>query len=285
MSRALWHHRRVTTDLASAAVVPGRPLAAGVGTALVGGALVGASYLGRPVLAAVVGAVQVVGALAWLALLDARGGRGAILVALGAAAAGDALVATAPGTQLARVAGVIGVALLAAFLHQLARRPRPAVTGSLAATLSAVVVGASGTALLAMRGGRGGREAVVAAVLGSAAALFSARLADTVVPRPTLVPGGSRGWPGLGLGMLAAVAVGAAYGGSAAPLTVSTGVRIAAAAALFGLVADLVVDATRAGLPPGTDARRASAVLPLAILLPALVAGPTAYVAGRILLG
>jgi hypothetical protein len=269
----------------SAAVVPGRPLPAGVGTALVGGALVGASYLGRPALAAVIGVVQVVAALAWLALLDARGGRGATLIALGAAAAGDALVATAPGTQLGRVAGVVGVALLAAFLHQLARRPRPGVGASLSATMSAVLLGAAGTALLAMRGGRGGREAVVAAVLGSAAALVVARLADAAIARPLIVPAGTRGWPGAVLGVLASVAVGAVYGGSAPPLTESTGVRIAVAAALLGLVADLVVDAARAGLPPDVDERRRSAVLPLAVLLPALVAGPTAYVAGRILLG
>jgi hypothetical protein len=218
-------------------------------------------------------------------MLDARGGRGATVIALGAAAAGDALVAKAPGTQLGRVAGIVGLALLAAFLHQLARRPRPGLTGSLAATISAVVLGAAGTALLAMRGGRGGREAVVVAVLGSGVALVVARLTDTVTTRPRVISGGSRGWLGLGLGLGVAAAVGAAYGAAAPPLSQGTGLRVAIASALLGLIADLVVDSARVGLPADTDERRRSAVLPLAVLLPALVAGPTAYVAGRILLG
>jgi len=55
-------------------------------------------------------------------------------------------------------------------------------------------------------------------------------------------------------------------------------------AAVLALIADIAVDAVLTQAPP-PDERRLSALTPLGVLLPVVLAGPVAYVTGRILLG
>ncbi len=122
------------------------------------------------------------------------------------------------------------------------------------------------------------------ALLGVGVALAVGRVVDAGLPRPAVVPGSRRGLAGLVAGLAAAAAVGWAYGQGAGVLGVDRGLRLALVAALIAVIADLAVDAVLTAAPPA-DARAASALPPLTILLPVVLAGPAAYVAGRILLG
>jgi hypothetical protein len=245
--------------------VVGSGLAAGV----VAAALAGLALVGTPLLGAGVFVVQVVVALAWLAALDASGSLGAFAIAVAAAATMDA---------------VVGVAFAVSLLHQLSRRPRPGVTLSLAGTMSALGFGLCAASYVALRGETGGDQAVAAALLGAGVALAVGRLADLVTTRPAVAPGSRRGLLGVVAGVAAALGVGAAYGAGAHALGTGVGLRLAVIAAVLAVIADIAVDAVLAQAPP-PDERRLSALTPLGVLLPVVLAGPVAYVAGRILLG
>ena len=260
--------------------VVGSGLAAGV----VAAALAGLALVGAPPLGAGVFVVQVVVALAWLAALDARGSVGAFAIAVAAAGTMDAVIGATDGPSIGQAAPVVGVAFAVSLLHQLARRPRPGVTLSLAGTMSALAFGLCAASYVALRGEIGGDEAVVAALLGAGAALAIGRLADLATIRPAVVPGSRRGLPGVVAGIAAAIGVGAVYGAHAQALGSGVGLRLAVIAAVLAVIADIAVDAVLAQAPP-PDERRLSALTPLGVLLPVVLAGPVAYVAGRILLG
>ena len=222
-------------------------------------------------------------AAAWQDALGAKGSLGAFGIAVAAAAAIDIVLGVSDSADLGDAAPVVGIALVAALLHQLARRPRRAVTLSLAATMSAVAFAVCAGAYVALLAEGGGDLADAAALLGIGAALGVARLLDLAVATPSAFPGSRRGAIGIALGAVAAVGVGAAYGSSNA-LRTGVGLRIAVIAALLALIADVAVDAVLTqALPP--DERRLSALTPLGVLLPVVLAGPVAYITGRILLG
>jgi hypothetical protein len=268
-----------------AVAVVGPGLVAGV----VAAALAGLALLGPAALGAGLFAVQVVIALAWLAVLATRGSLGAFAIAVAAAAAVDIVIGITDNPDIGDAAPVAGVAVLVALLHQLARRPRRAVTVSLAGTLSSVGFAICAACYLALLPEGGGDKADACALLGISAALVVARLADLVLARPAAFPGSRRGAVGIVLGVAAAVVVGAAYGSgtgamSTGGLGTGTGLRIAVIAALLALIADVAVDAVLTQAPP-PDERRLSALTPLGVLLPVVLAGPVAYVTGRILLG
>ena len=258
-----------------------------VGPGLVAGAVAaalgGLSLAGTPALAAGVFCVQVVICLAWLASLGAKGSLGAFGIGVAASAAIDIVLAVSDSPDLGDAAPVVGIALVVALLHQLARRPRRAVTLSLAATMSSVAFAVCAGAYVALLAEGSGDLADVAALLGIGAALGVARLLDLVVVTPSAFPGSRRGAIGIVAGAAAAVAVGAAYGSSNA-LHTGVGLRIAVIAALLALIADVAVDAVLTQAPP-PDERRLSALTPLGVLLPVVLAGPVAYITGRILLG
>ncbi len=261
-----------------------RVLSSGIAAALVAFALAGASHAGRPPLTAALIVVQVLTVLAWLAALGTRGGIGATAIAVAAAVAGDLLLATQDGAAVSRLAPVMGVALVVSLLHQLARRPRDEVTGSVAGTVSAVMLVAASAALIGLRGGPGGREAVAVALLGAGGALLAARLVDLVLARPAVIRGGTRGWLGLAVGVAVAIGLGAAYAADTDTVTAPKAVALAAVTGVLALVGDIAADAARLELSDA-DPRRRSAVVPLTVLLPFALVGPAAYVAGRVLLG
>ena len=257
----------------------------GVLAGLVAGGLAVAAWGGTSALLLAVLVLQVVSVVSVLTVLDAPAATGAAVVAVGAAAAADALVLLDDG-EVDRVAGVVGLSLVAALLHQLVRRGRSRVTESLADTLLAVVVAAGAACLLALAALDGGRELLLLGLGASAAVLVVGRLADRLMPRPVLATGATRGWPGLLLGMTAGV-------GSALLAAQAGGTGVSTAAAgLFGLAtavtvatADLAVDLGAAELRPGRrDARRVSALRPAAALLPYALLGPVALLAGRLVL-
>lgn len=266
------------SESASPALLPG--VAAGA----VAAALAGLALLGMGALVAGLAVVQVVLALAWLAALDVPGGGGPFVIVVMAAGVMDGVLATESEPDIGRAAGVVGVAVVLGLLYQLARRPRVAVTLSFASTLAGVVFALCAASYVALHIEAGGDLADAAALLGAGAALAAARLTDRLLPRPVVVAGSRRGVAGLVVGMGAAVLAGWAYGSGRAEIGTDHGIRLAAVAAVIALVADLAVDAVLHGAPPSDDRSRA-ALPPLGILLPVVLAGPAAYVAGRILLG
>jgi hypothetical protein len=259
-----------------------------VGPGLVAGAVAaalgGLALAGTPALAAGMFCVQVVISLAWLASLGTRGSLGGFGISVAAAAAIDIVLAVADSPDIGDAAPVVGIAFGVALLHQLARRPRRAVTVSLAGTMSAVAFAVCAGAYVALLAEGSGDLADAAALFGVGAALVVARLLDLVVVTPSAFPGSRRGVVGIVVGAGAAVAVGAAYGSANSALGTGIGLRIAVIAALLALIADVAVDAVLTQAPP-PDERRLSALTPLGVLLPVVLAGPVAYVTGRILLG
>jgi sulfur-carrier protein len=259
-------------------------LLAGAGAGLLAAALAGTALLGTAALGIAVFAVQVVVALAWLAVLDVRGRGGAFVIVVASAAVMDVVVGVADDPDVGRAAGVLGVTFALALAFQLVRRPRVGVTLSLAGILSAATFALSAAAYVALRIEGGGDRAVVAALLGAGVALLTARLADVVLPRPVAMPGSRRGVAGVVAGLGVAVLVGWAYGHGEAVLGGGNGLRLAVVTAVLALAADLAVDAVLTAAPP-VDDRARSALPPLGVLLPVVVCAPAAYVAGRILLG
>lgn len=256
----------------------------GLAAALVAAGLAGLALLHAGALAAGVFVVQVVVALAWLAALDVPAAGGAFVIVVIASGVMDGLVGSYRLPDIGRAAGVVAVAVIVSLLHQVARRPRVAVTLSFGGTLSALAFAFAAASYIGLRVENGGADADVAALLGAGVALAAARLTDLAVPRPAPLPGSRRGLVGILVGMGAALLVGWAYGDGQALLGMARGTRLALVAAVIALVADLAVDAVLHAAPP-VDARARSGVPPLGILLPVVLAAPAAYVAGRILLG
>src|SRR3954451_24757259 len=137
----------------------------GLVAGLIAAVLAGLALVGTPAVAAGLFLVQVVVALAWLAALGTKGRLGAFRIAVAAAAATDIVIGITDNPDLGDAAPVVGIALVAAFLHQLARRPRPGVTLSLAGTMSSVAFAVCAASYLALlpEGGRhkGGARGVL----------------------------------------------------------------------------------------------------------------------------
>jgi hypothetical protein len=257
----------------------------GLLAALVAGVLALASTGGRVPLLAAVLVLQVVLAAALLALLDAPAARGSLVVVTAAALAADAVAVVDDGA-VDRLAGVVGLGLVVALLHQLVRRGRNRVTESLADTLLGVVAVTSAACLAALLVVDGGEDVLHLALAVAAAVLLAGRLGDAVLPRPVLAAGGTRGWPGFGLGALAGVGV-ALLLADRVPLlpSLQAAVLVALVVAVVVATADLAVDLGASELRAGRrDARRVAALRPAAALLPFAVLAPVALLAGRLVL-
>jgi molybdopterin converting factor small subunit len=255
----------------------------GLAAAAAAAALAGLALVHIGALAAGVFVVQVVVALAWLAALDVPAAGGAFVIVVIASGVMDGLVGSYREPDIGRAAGVAAVAVIVSLLHQVARKPRVAVTLSFGGTLSALAFAFAAASYVGLCVEKGGAEADAAALLGAGVALAAARLTDLAVPRPAPLPGSRRGIVGIFVGFGAALLVGWAYGDSQAVLGMARGTRLALVAAVIALVADLAVDAVLHAAPPPDDRAR-SGVPPLGILLPVVLAAPAVYVAGRILL-
>lgn len=250
----------------------------------VAGALAGLALVGISALSVGVFCVQVVIALAWLAALGTRGSLGAFGIGVAAAAAVDIVIGIASDPDIGDAAPVLGIVVAVAMAHQLARRPRRGVTLSLAGTLSAVAFAVCAACYPALLAEKFGDLASADALLGVGVALAVARLCDLVAATPSAFPESRRGVVGIVAGAVVAAGVGAAYGNANGDLGVGVGTRVAVIAAVLALIADIAVDAVLTHAPP-PDERRLSALTPLGVLLPVVLAGPVAYVTGRILLG
>src|SRR3954451_19336563 len=185
---------------------------AGLAAALVAAALAGLALLHIGALAAGVFVVQVVVALAWLAALDVPAGGGAFVIVVIASGVMDGVVGSYREPDIGRGAGVAAVAVIVSLLHQIARRPRVAVTLSFGGTHSALAFAFAAASYIGLCVEKGGAQADAAALLGAGVGLAAARLTDLAVPKPVALPGSRRGVVGVFIGFGAALLVGWVYG-------------------------------------------------------------------------
>jgi len=236
----------------------------GLASAALAGLLAVSAYSGTALLAAALALVVLVTALGWSALVDLPSPLGSgVLVAL----AGWAAVAVAAAVQhqprpLARFAGMLACAVLAAFVREIVRRaPREALVESLTGTFAGEVVVVFGAAwLLVPVTGVGGHGVLVAA-----AAVAATRLA-TALPWP----GSLTGWIGLAAGTVAALIATAL----SAPAHLAQGALIGVAVAAVVAALDRLL--AHAQATRGTAALVASSAAPVA------AAGVVAYAVARL---
>ncbi len=228
------------------------------------GALATGVAAGRPALAAAVLVVQLVVGLCWLTLLQASLATG-VLVGL-AALACDSLLLRTDRADAGSVAGVVGLAFLAAIGSQLLRRGRREVTAGIAAALSGVVLVASAALILPLRQFGSGQQIALTGLVATAVALVGAR----IVPGP--------GFAVRGVSLVVAVVVGARFGVAVQELSVVTALVTAVLAGLVALVIDLGV----LRLSGAIGLRQLPALRPVAALLPVVATIPVVYVVGWI---
>ncbi|MGQ0846936.1 MAG: hypothetical protein ACT4QF_22685 [Sporichthyaceae bacterium] len=276
--------------------LPRGPLAAAAAGVLgTGGSLLGQEGLLLPVLAA-----QTLLAVGLFAVLHVPGARFNVPLIVLAALIGDvAMIVEGEDPTVAPLAGVLGPAVALAILAQLARYDATArVTASLTATLTALTCALLGATLLAARATAHGQTLTVVTILAASAAtaVLTAPLRP-VVADLAAVP--------------AAVVLGTVAGQIAGDLETWHSATLALAAGVLAVAgrraaAYLAYDAHEAKEPadsaapaPGgraaaraarraaaRDARRSGeAVLVLGSALPILLAAPTSYVLGRLLVG
>lgn len=229
-------------------------------TAAMAVALALGAYVGSAVLLLAVVVTQAAVIYGWHRGLDVPGSVGGTVLAAAAALSADLVLVTRDDARpLVPVAGVLGLAVLGGFVHQLARRDgRVRLTASLTATLSLVVLVVLGALYLAALDTRGEAALVAVVALG----VLGARLADSA-PLPALHRA------------VCAVLAGGVVGALGGLLTdVGTGPGL-----LLGLVAAITATAALAVLRDATRSALPSAGLPL------VAAAPVAYVLGRLVVG
>lgn len=212
------------------------------------------------VLVAAVALLQLMVAFRWFLALDLdAAARSGALVGAAAAIGADLTVALRDDRHpLSSVSAVLGLAMLAALVHQLVRRDgRDRLTASLTATVSLAVVGTLGSCYLGAQSGRDGAAFVAAAVAAAAVVMVAAAL-----PIPEVL--------GSGAGLVAGVAAGGVVG-VLTDLGPRTGGIVGLACAAGAVVTAAV-------------ARRAAHPEPVVTGgLPLLLAAPVAFVLARLL--
>jgi len=166
-------------------------------------------------------------AMGWVPLLRLPSPRGTTIVQLVAVVLLLGPAALAPRTTLELLPGAVALAMIAAFVHQLARRDaRPRLVESVSAVVAGVALLGSGVCLVPLVVDPRGRDAIVAVM----AATALATLADVGLGRrPRGVVAASCAVASLVLGGLAAVVAHATTGSSTIPV-----VALVVAGALAG---------------------------------------------------
>lgn len=267
----------------------------GPGVALAAGVLVAAGILGLDPLAAVVAALQLAGAVAWVGAL-APPSPALTAVLLGAdAVAADVVLSLVRGSSAGPIVGVLAVGVVVLLVLPVRRHPHERVAQALMVSLSglAVLVGlALFIPLWRMAGGQPDLE-VLGAALGAQALV--ARGVDRVTRVAPLRGAVRRGWPGLVAGVALGVGVGAGLAaavgtagvggaeGAAAGLTAAggaiLGVLVCVAAAAGDLLAARAAGESSAR-PPLREVRQGAAGR-LALVLPLALGGPVGFVVVR----
>lgn len=242
----------------------------------------GAVLVGRWPLFAIVLVIQLAVTLAWLALTAVPASSGGLIIIVLAAVAADLTASRSTTTDQGPVAVVVAAALVLAVLRQLARRRRGRVAESLGAVMTGTVIVVFAAHLLSTRVAPAGVATAAAVCFSTAGATVVRRCVDAVIARPALRAGSGRGWPGLVLSVAAGAAVGAYVVADRSGLEPEIGGLIGLATALAAAAVDLGLGVGSLHL---TDSRQLSAVAPLVVLLPLVVAAPVGYFVARLLAG
>jgi hypothetical protein len=294
-----------------------RVFVTGVSTATAAAVPALAAGAGPLPLAAVIAVEQLL--LGWAWVRACAGSTGTLVIVILAGPAADVTALVTASHEIGGSVGVIGVALVAVILGQLARRrmgvdpagpdqastaagaadtdgrgagghppERPArVTVDMAAGLSGVVVvtllaGYVDAASIGTPAGRlAGPAVVVAGLLGAGLAVLVTRVCAAMSGSRVVV---LSGWPVLSriAGSAAGGAAGAVVGAVSGGLAVATGAAIAAVAAVVAIIMDMVV-------ARGAAERRAAGgpafEWPLAAVLPLAAAATFIYAIGHALVG
>jgi hypothetical protein len=239
----------------------------------------GCALAGRWPLAAAAVALQLLVALAWLAVTNMQPLSRGLLIAAATAVAADVYLGRADG-DLGPLSVIVAAAFLASLLAQLVRRTRTDVARSTAAVAGAVIAVVFLAQLAATRALNGGEPAAAALCFGVAASGLVRGAGNRVLPRPRLTSHAAHGWFGL-VASVAAGAVAGAYAGQAGSgLDFGAGALIGGAAAIAAAAGDLGMH-LGSHLLAGDGAR--SAVAPLAVLMPLVLAAPVGYGVARML--
>lgn len=254
-SPSIWKTLPVLKDVSTRAVV----------TAVAAALVAVAGFLGELPLAGVTAVVALALAAGWPVLLELPSPLGsAVVVALGGAGGVIVVYATRGQPFLRDLPVVVALAVVLAFVNELARQDgRHRLVESVTGTVTGVLVAAAAGWLAALRSPGG-----VSLVVGGAVAL-------AVGAAVSAVPLG--GWTGAMMTVVASVVGGGAVGYvmpeldllSGAALGLATGILVAALYVLFDRLPAL---------------RRAPAGL-AAVVLPVAVSGVLVYVVGRVLVG
>lgn len=245
---------------------------------VVGGGLTAAARGSAAALLVAVAVGQALLAIAWVFGTMLPGRKGALLIAVAASGASDAVTSVWPHDRLGTLLPVLGLAVPAMFAHQLMRgAARVQVVSSLAAVALLVLGEVGFAALLQLRhefGTSSGGKVAAAAVAAIAGGLVVGCLVDMLLPAPRFDPSVARGL----LGLIGAAGVGCSLGylmlrdevqfgtGRAA----FTGAALGALAGLLAVACAFVLHTTPE--PPTELSRRArpliGAVLPVAVIAP-----------------
>jgi hypothetical protein len=250
-----------------------------VAALVLGGGLVLAARESALALLAGVAVVQAVFAFSWTFGTVMPGRRGALVIAVLAAAGADVATSVWPHGRLGTLLAVLGLAVPAMFVHQLLRgAARVHVVSSLSAVALLVFAEVSLAALLQLRhefGTTHGGTVSSTAIAALSGALVIGCIVDLLLPAPRFDPAVARGL----LGLVAS----AGLGGSIGYLMLKqesefglgrstfTGSALGALAGLLAVGTAFVLHTTP--LPPTAASRRVrpvlSALLPIAVIAPA----------------
>ena len=230
-------------------------------TLALGSALALGAYAGDVLLLVAILLLQAILIWGWHSTFDAPGATGGMALAAASSVAADVLLLVRDDARpLTPVTGVLGLAMLGAFVHQLVRRPpRKGLTASLTTTTMLVVLSTVASLFLAAAQTRSGTALVALSSLAAAVAAVV-----DLIPLPALARAGIAAASGIVLGGVFAALTDLSVG----PSLVVGGVAAATAVAMTAFV-------RRAARPAFTTV----AALPVA------GAAPFAYVLGRILVG
>ena len=154
------------------------------------------------------------------------------------------------------------------------------MTESLAVVMTGVLMVVFAGHLIATRVGPDGMATAAAVCFAIAATTATRRVVDSLVTRPTLRAGVQRGWPALLVSVAAGAGIGAYVGAERGGLDPRSGALIGLGAAMAAAVVDLGISVGSLHL---ADGRQRSAIAPLVVLLPLVVAAPVGYGVARLL--
>ncbi|MCI0687513.1 MAG: hypothetical protein L0Y54_09795 [Sporichthyaceae bacterium] len=238
-------------------------------TAAVAGLIGLAASLSQYVLVVAVLVLQVVCAYGWFRLAPVPSVRGSLTIAIAAGLAADVFVLLdrtheVDSASVGPLAGVLGIAFVATFGHELFRADRlEYLVASVTSTAAGTTLTVLAAGLLAERVAPGGRTVLVTSMAAVAAATFLAAMPGPAVVRAFF-------------GTAAGGAAGYGISKILDDLGSNRSLLLGASVGLMAAAATVVSAAAR-------SSRRA--VLSAAVMLPLAFAAPVTYVLGRMVVG